>query len=106
MDDYIQYVKQEAAASATRAISRAVAVTIYGVACVYVLTTILSGALPKVSAILPLGSNAVDGQDEGGNDLLWWSMGVKWHVDDGNSFDGKDDEKRPYTATLQQYGER
>ena len=67
--EYIQYLKQEAAASATRAISRAVAVSIYGVVGVYLLSTIMSGVLPKVAAILPLGSNAMESQDEGGMDL-------------------------------------
>ena len=68
--EYIQYLKQEATASATRAISRAIAVSIYGVVGVYLLSTIMSGVLPKVAAILPLGSNAIIGfQDEGGMDL-------------------------------------
>ena len=53
--EYTQYLKQEAAASAMRVISLAVAVTIYGVAGVY----LLSGVLPKVAAILPIGSNAM-----------------------------------------------
>ena len=68
--EYIQYLKQEAAASATRAISRAVALSIYGVAGVYLLSTILTGVLPKVAAILPLVSNAAGCQDDGGVDLL------------------------------------
>eukprot|EP00984_Skeletonema_dohrnii_P023850 scaffold12953_cov123-Skeletonema_dohrnii-CCMP3373.AAC.5 len=67
--EYIQYLKQEATASATRAISRAIAVSIYGVVGVYLLSTIMSGVLPKVAAILPLGSNAMESQDEGGMDL-------------------------------------
>ena len=53
--EYTHYLKQEAAASAMRVISLAVAVTIYGVAGVY----LLSGVLPKVAAILPIGSNAM-----------------------------------------------
>ncbi len=54
--EYIQYLKQEAAASATRAISRVVAVSIYSMVGVYLLPTIMSGILPKVAAILHLGS--------------------------------------------------
>ena len=76
--EYIQYVKQEAAASVTRAIARALAVTIYGVTGVYLLSTILTGVLPKVAAFLPLGSNAAGCQDDGGVDLLWRYMSVKW----------------------------
>jgi hypothetical protein len=62
--EYILYLKQEAAASATRAISRVVAVSIYGMVGVFLLSTIMPGALPKVAAILLLGSNAVGSQDE------------------------------------------
>ena len=65
--EYIQYLKQETVASAKRAVSRAVAVTIYGVAGVYLLSTIMADVVPKVAAILPLGSNAVGYQDEGVN---------------------------------------
>ena len=68
--EYIQYLKQEAAASVTRAVSRAVAVSIYSVVGVYLLSTIVSGVLPKVAAILPLVSNAVGSRDEG---LEWIS---------------------------------
>ena len=67
--EYTQYLKQEAIASAKRAISRAVAVTIYSVAGVYLLSSIMSDVLPKVAAILPLGSNAVGYQDEVGVNL-------------------------------------
>ena len=56
--EYIQYLKQETVASAKRAVSRAIAVTIYGVAGIYLLTTIMSDVVPKVAAVLPLGSNA------------------------------------------------
>ena len=78
--EYIQYLKQETVASAKRAVSRAVAVTIYGVAGVYLLSTIMADVVPKVAAILPLGSNAVGYQDEGVN-LSWdWQKNVsmKW----------------------------
>ena len=68
--EYIQYLKQEAVASVTRAVSRAVAVSIYSVVGVYLLSTIMSGVLPKVAAILPLVSNAVGSRDEG----LEWSQ--------------------------------
>ena len=79
--EYIQYLKQEATASATRAISRAIAVSIYGVVGVYLLSTIMSGVLPKVAAILPLGSNAMGSQDEGGMDLYRADI---WAFDDGD----------------------
>ena len=79
--EYIQYLKQEATASATRAISRAIAVSIYGVVGVYLLSTIMSGVLPKVAAILPLGSNAMGSQDEGGMDLYRADI---WAHDDGD----------------------
>jgi hypothetical protein len=57
-------LKQEAAASATRIISLVVAVSIYGMVGIYLLSTIMSGILPNVAAILPFGSNAVGFQDE------------------------------------------
>ena len=54
--EYIQYLKQEAAASANRIISRVVVMSIYGMVGVYLLSTIMSGVVPMVAAILPLGS--------------------------------------------------
>jgi len=57
--EYIQYLKQEATASATRIISRVIAVSIYGIVGVYLLSTIMSDVLPKVAEILPFGSNDV-----------------------------------------------
>ena len=54
--EYIQYLKQEAAASANLIISRVVVMSIYGMVGVYLLSTIMSGVVPMVAAILPLGS--------------------------------------------------
>ena len=68
--EYFQYLKQEAAASAMRAFSRAVAVSIYCIAGVYLLSTVMSGVLPKVAAVLPLGSNALVYEDDERADLL------------------------------------
>ena len=64
--EYIQYLKQEAAASAsaTRIISLVVTASIYGMVGIYLLSTIMPGILPKVAAILPFGSTAVGSQDE------------------------------------------
>ncbi len=76
--EYTQYLKQEAIASAKRAISRAVAVTIYSVAGVYLLSSIMSDVLPKVAAILPIGSNAVGYQDEVGVNLQWDRRDEMW----------------------------
>lgn len=57
--EYIQYLKQEATASATRIISRVIAVSIYGIVGVYLLSTIMSDVLPKVAEILPFRSNDI-----------------------------------------------
>ncbi len=56
--EYIKYFKQEAAASATRAVA---AVVIYGAIAVYVFATVVSGSLPRVAAaVLSVGPNASD----------------------------------------------
>lgn len=54
--EYIKYFKQEAAASATRAVA---AVVIYGAIAVYIFATV-SGSLPRVAAVLSVGPNASD----------------------------------------------
>ena len=54
--EYFNIFKQEAAASATRA----VAAIVYGAIAVYVFATVVSGSLPRVAAVLSVGPNASD----------------------------------------------
>ena len=56
--EYIKYFKQEAAASATRAVA---AVVIYGAIAVFVFATLVSGSLPRIAALLSAGPSASDG---------------------------------------------
>jgi hypothetical protein len=55
--EYFNIFKQEAAASATRAVA---AIVIYGAIAVYVFATVVSGSLPRVAAVLSVGPNASD----------------------------------------------